>query len=115
MMTCCATQNYKPREAHEETALLSGAVGAKPIFILEMMCKSVSRACLRLRKQASAQQEILCVIFRPEVSIGCMKHTVPKSSCCRAGGNATAICSSSTDAALHEFPSSQKTIASAIS
>jgi hypothetical protein len=27
-------QNYKPLEAHEETALLSGAVGAEPIFHL---------------------------------------------------------------------------------
>jgi aryl-alcohol dehydrogenase-like predicted oxidoreductase len=27
-------QNYKPLEAHEETALLSGAVGAEPIFRL---------------------------------------------------------------------------------
>ena len=27
-------QNYKPLEKHEETALLSGAVGAEPIFHL---------------------------------------------------------------------------------
>jgi hypothetical protein len=35
MMACRAAQNYKPGEAHDEAALLSGAVGAKPIFILE--------------------------------------------------------------------------------